>query len=163
MSVQAVFAPMFVLVTLTFVASGLISMNPWGFLESRGGGERAAVAGAPLRWSTIHASLEAIRPRSAAAVSLNLATAPLMGRLYWLATDAAGAVTRLDADGNAAPLAQTDLADAARRLARDRAIAEQGLIAEEDAYYFGRHEAAPLPVFRVTISTTRPCTSCARC
>jgi PepSY-associated TM region len=140
----------FGVITLTFVASGLVSMNPWGFLESRGGGERAAIAGAPLRWSAIRASLAAIRSHSTAAVSL--ATAPLAGRLYWLAADAGGTLTRLDSAGNPAPLAETDLAEAARRLARDRPIAEQGLMREEDAYYFGPHETAPLPVFRVILA-----------
>jgi hypothetical protein len=141
---------LFGLIALTFVFSGLISMNPWGFLESRGSGERARLVGAPLRWSAIRASLDALRERPPAAV--NLITAPLAGSLYWLATDAKGAVTRLDASGNAAPLAPTDLADAAQRLARESGIAEQGLMREEDAYYFSHHDTAVLPVYRIILN-----------
>jgi hypothetical protein len=38
----------FGITTLTFVISGLISMNPWGFLEDRrGGGEQGRVEGGP--------------------------------------------------------------------------------------------------------------------
>jgi hypothetical protein len=141
---------LFGLFALTFVVSGLVSMNPWGFLESRGSGERARIAGAALRWPQVHASLDALRARAVEAVSLT--TAPLAGRLYWLATDAGGKVTRLDAAGDAVPLPEADLADAARRLAGDRSIAEQGLLREEDAYYFSHHDAAVLPVYRVVLN-----------
>ena len=44
----------FGIVTLTWVVSGLVSMNPWGFLESRrGGGEQSRIAGEPIRWNTV--------------------------------------------------------------------------------------------------------------
>jgi PepSY-associated TM region len=53
----------FGIITLTFVASGLVSMNPWGFLDSRGGGERARIEGAPIRWGAIKASRLCARKR----------------------------------------------------------------------------------------------------
>ena len=37
--------------TLTWVASGLFSMNPWGFLDSPGDGSREKLAGSPPRLS----------------------------------------------------------------------------------------------------------------
>jgi hypothetical protein len=41
----------FGITTLTFVVSGLISMNPWGFLEDRrGGDEQGRLEGGPLKW-----------------------------------------------------------------------------------------------------------------
>jgi len=140
----------FGIVTITFVIRGLFSMNPWGFLESRRGGEQVQLEGPAIKWSEIRTSLDAIRARSVKAVSLN--TAPLAGRLYWLATDDVGTVTRLDAAGNAAPLPEGDLAEAARRLARDSGIAAQGITGEEDAYYFSHHDAVVLPVYRVILS-----------
>ena len=139
----------FGVITLTFVVSGLFSMNPWGFLESRRGGEQTRLEGAALKWSEIRTSLDAIRARPAQAVSLS--TAPLAGRLYWLATDAAGTVTRLDAAGNVVPLSEVDLAQAARRLARESGIATQTILSEEDAYYFSHHNEVVLPVFRVIL------------
>jgi hypothetical protein len=137
----------FGIVTLTFVASGLVLINPWGFLESRGGGERVRLEGQPLRWGGIRASLDALRLRSPVAVSL--ASAPLAGQLYWLATGADGTVTRIDAAGNAAPLPIADLTAAAVRLAGAGGVAEQSLLGEEDAYYFGEREPVTLPVYRV--------------
>jgi uncharacterized iron-regulated membrane protein len=138
--------------TLTFVASGLISMNPWGFLEDRrGGGEQSRLEGGPLKWGEVRASLGAIRTNPAVAGSVSLVTAPFAGRLYWLATRADGSVTRVDADGNAAPLSQSDLAEAAERIAGDTKIADQSLINQEDAYYYQESERFVLPVYRVVL------------
>ena len=140
----------FGVVTLTFVVSGLISMNPWGFLETRGAGEQLRLEGAPPRWSEIKTSINAIPGRGVPAVSLT--AAPLAGRLYWLATDAAGTVTRLDATGEIAPVSDADLSGAAQRLAGESEISEQGILREEDAYYFGHHDEVVLPVYRVVVN-----------
>jgi uncharacterized iron-regulated membrane protein len=144
----------FGVVSLAFVASGLVSMNPWGFLDSggRGGGERARLEGPPPRWAEVKRSIEALQARSVPAVSLSLA--PYGGKLYWSAHGEDGAVTRLDASGNAAPLVERDLAEAATRLAGAAGaagIAEQGLMDEGDAYYIGERGTGlrGLPVYRV--------------
>ena len=82
---------------------------------------------------------------------MSLVTAPLAGRLYWLATRQDGTVTRLDAEGNIAPVSQLDLAEAAKRIAGDAGIADQASIGEEDAYYFRQGERFVLPVYRVVL------------
>lgn len=139
----------FGIIMLAFVASGLVSMNPWGFLDSRGGGERGRLEGPPPRWAEVKASIGALQAHAVAAVNLSLA--PYGGTLYWLATGADGGVTRLDASGNAAPLGTRDLADAAARLVGAAGIAEQGPLEDGDAYYNRNRNpgsAAP-PVYRV--------------
>ena len=134
--------------TLSFVVSGLVSMNPWGFLEGRGGaGEIGRLEGPLPRWGEVRVSLAAIAARPADAVSLT--TAPFAGKLFWLATGADGTVARLDASGNAAPLSEQDLAEAAARLVGANGIAVQGMLREEDAYYFSHHDQVALPVYRV--------------
>jgi hypothetical protein len=53
----------FGVLTLTWVISGMLSLNPWGLLES-GGGEPGAFArfvGPAIPWRDVKASLEAIR------------------------------------------------------------------------------------------------------
>src|ERR1043166_1271733 len=50
----------FGIVTLTWVFSGLVSMNPWGFLESRGRGEQTLLQGRPLTWAQVRTSLAAL-------------------------------------------------------------------------------------------------------
>jgi hypothetical protein len=142
----------FGITTLTFVVSGLISMNPWGFLEDRrGGGEQGRLVGEPLKWGEVHASLDAIRAKPEVAGSAILATAPFADRLYWLATRQDGTVMRLDVEGGNAPMTEIDLAAAAKRIASEVEIAEQALISKEDAYYFQESEHFVLPIYRVLL------------
>jgi hypothetical protein len=145
----------FGVLTLTWIASGLISMNPWGFLEGRGRGEASLAQGASPKWSEVKASLEALRTQLAAAGVVSLTSAPLGGKLYWLATFNDGGVKRLDAAGHVAPTSEGELAQAAQRIAGDRGIAEQRLVNEEDAYYYSRQrrwEEVVLPVYRVILN-----------
>jgi uncharacterized iron-regulated membrane protein len=142
----------FGVVTLTWVVSGLFSMNPWGFLESRGSGETGLIQGAPPKWGEVKSSLEALRTWPELARVVSLTSAPLAGRLYWLATRQDGSSVRLDAAGHVASPSEADLAGAAARLAGVLGIAEQGLMNEEDAYYFNRRDAFVLPVYRVILN-----------
>ena len=142
----------FGIVTLTWVVSGLVSMNPWGFLESRGSGEASLIQGAPPKWGEIKASLEALRAQPELAGVVSLTTAPFAGRLYWLATREDGGSVRVDASGHVAAPSEADLAGAAARLAGVLGIAEQGLMSEEDAYYFNRRDDFVLPVYRVILN-----------
>jgi uncharacterized iron-regulated membrane protein len=142
----------FGLVTLTWVVSGLISMNPWGFLEGGGrGGDLARVEGQPPKWSDVRASVEAVRAQPAVATAVSVTMATLGSRLYWLATQSDGSVTRLDAAGHPVPVSDTDLAEAAGRIAGAVGVAEQAMIDREDAYYFQRQDQFVLPVYRVIL------------
>jgi uncharacterized iron-regulated membrane protein len=134
--------------TLTFVVSGLVSMNPWGFLEGRGGGgETSRLEGALPTWGEVRASLAAIQAQPSNAVSLT--TAPLAGKLFWLATAADGTVMRFDASGSTSPLSEPELAEAGERIVGANGIAAQGMLHEEDAYYFSHHDQVALPVYRI--------------
>jgi hypothetical protein len=144
----------FGIVTLTWVMSGLFSMNPWGFLESRSRGEASRVLGTAVKGSEIKASLEALRTRPSEANVVSLTSAPLAGRLYWLATYQDRSVKRLDAAGNLALPNEADFAAAAERLAGGVGIAEQGIMQDEDNYYFSRRrrEDVIVPVYRVILN-----------
>jgi hypothetical protein len=148
----------FGIVTLTWVMSGLLSMQPWGFLESRAGNERQLLAGAYPQWNEVQTSLDTIRDEAMADI-VSLSAAPFGGDLFWLATHQDGHMTRLDAYGTPAPIGPEDLTRAAQRLAGERAIASTETLNAEDAYYFrfqGFAERDPLvlPVFRITLSDT---------
>jgi hypothetical protein len=69
-----------------------------------------------------------LRTEPALANVVNLTTAPLGGRLHWMATFDDGSVRRLDASGHVSPPSQTELAEAAQRIAGDTGIAEQRLV-----------------------------------
>ena len=140
----------FGIVTLTWAASGLVSMNPWGFLDSRGRGDQALLQGRPLQWVQVKASLATL-PTASMPDVVSLTSAPYDGRLHWLATHADGRVRRIGAEGHPDPLTDADLAAAAHRLAGDSKIAAQSMLIKEDAYYFGHHERSILPVYRITV------------
>jgi uncharacterized iron-regulated membrane protein len=146
----------FGMLTLTWVLSGLISMNPWGFLESARGPEASLAQGPPPRWKEIKASLEVLRSELASRGVVSLASAPLGGRLYWMATSVDGSSRRLDVSGVATPVTEPELAEAAQRIAGKSAIAEQGLVNEADAYYYPlqrrRFEEIALAYYRIILN-----------
>ncbi len=139
--------------TLTWVLSGLLSMNPWGWLE--GGGARAETArihGTPAPAGPSFAgALQAIALRRPAAVSVQ--AAPLNGEPYFILSAVSGERRRLDAGGVPAPLAGQDLRFLSSTLNGGRAGGLE-LLAHEDNYYFNHHaETVVLPVYRVVLSS----------
>jgi uncharacterized iron-regulated membrane protein len=146
----------FGVLTLTWVFSGLVSMNPWGFLESDGGVDTSVIQGPSPRWKEIKASLETLRTQLAGSGVVRLTSAPLGGRLYWMAIFDDGSSRRLDISGVPAPTTEAELAAAAQRIAGNVAIAEQGLVNEADAYYYAlqrrRFEDIALPYYRIILN-----------
>jgi uncharacterized iron-regulated membrane protein len=146
----------FGVVTLTWVVSGLFSMQPWGFLESSAGNEREALSGANPQWNEVQTSLDTIRNEATTDI-VSMTTAPFGGNLYWLATHQDGRVTRLDDRGNPTPIAPQDLAQATKILAGERTVASAEMLSAEDAYYFrfdagfAERDPIPLPVYRITL------------
>jgi hypothetical protein len=126
------------LLTLTWVASGLVSMNPWGFLEA-GDDPRSAQVGGTFGFGELRQAV--LAAKAAGVTARQLKAAPFDGRVYLMADG-----VRLDAAARPAPLAPADLAAAAKRLGP---IREAGLLREEDQYYRGHHEPVSLPVYRV--------------
>lgn len=131
--------------TLTWVASGLISMNPWGLLESTGGEAAARLRGEPPRLEAVSRALAALAVAHPDAAQAKLASWD--GRVFLMAGDA-----RFDADGTPAPLTTAELAAAGRRLG---AVETQGLLTREDAYYFAHHEPVRLPAWRILLKDGR--------
>jgi hypothetical protein len=139
---------------LTWVASGLLSMNPWGLLEVRGGREESErLRGANF---TSRDAIAAIQ-RFAAVVGpqgapVRIVSAPFAGHLYLAVHDAAG-VSRLDAMTLArAPLSEVELQRGAALLQPGAVIASKELLNEGDAYYYDDHDGRrKYPVYRVML------------
>jgi uncharacterized iron-regulated membrane protein len=140
----------FGLFALTWVLSGLLSINPWGWLEGEGPEvERARLQGPAIPAAQVGASLQALIDAGLPEV-VSIASAPLAGRLYYMASTADGARSRLDDRAAAAPLGDADLLFIAKILRPTAAPAVPQLMTQEDAYYFRHHrDAAPLPVYRL--------------
>jgi hypothetical protein len=142
---------------LSWVLSGLLSMNPWGWLEGSGAkSEIAKLRGAPPSSAGMAAALQALADAHPAdAVSIE--STPLNGGIYFTASTAAGQRRRVDATGAAAQLNEADLQFLASALnpARQDAPGEVSsaapqLLATGDDFYFSHHsEPVALPVYRL--------------
>jgi uncharacterized iron-regulated membrane protein len=133
---------------LTWVASGLISMNPWGFLESSDSTGRDVRGALPLG-SDIAAALPALAATKPAN-AVSIAVAPFDGMPTFVVTSGDGLRQRLDASGRTLP--SPDMARAAVLLGGQQA---ELLIAGDSYYFAGRGEAVRLPVYRVVAGGVR--------
>jgi len=148
--------------TLTWVLSGLLSMNPWGWLQGTGPhAESARIQGAPRSFpKDLAAALRAQADAHPAAVSLK--AAPLNGQLYLVASTAGGERRRLDDGGAPAPLGSADLTFLAQALVRvgppktpdtPNTPNTPELMTQEDNFYFSHHDLAALPVYRLVLAS----------
>ena len=137
---------LFGVLTLTWVMSGLFTMTPFGFLDSDVGlADRAALAG-----TFTGAQMKRFLAGAAALAGDDVAmeAAPLGGKLFVMVTDRQGGVSRLDADGQPAPLTAIQ-ATAALHGLPGRKLAGLDRLDHEDAYYYsGFERKAAFPVYR---------------
>jgi uncharacterized iron-regulated membrane protein len=142
----------FGLFALTWVLSGLLSMNPWGLLE--GGSaepERARLRGPSSSGAQLKQALQAIAFAPSTDV-VSFAFSPLDGRPFFVATTAQGKRQRFDGSGAYAPLNESDWSYVATTLNGRGPPISPSLMTQEDPYYFGHHaEAPPLPVYRMVL------------
>lgn len=141
----------FGLFTLTWVASGLFSMNPWGLFENGSARmERAKLQGPPIAGLLLRATLDTLPQARLDDAIVSVASAPLDGQLYLIATKPNGERLRFDPTGAAAPLAPPDLRTMASAVAGDGPVPALERITEEDSYYFSHHkEVVTLPAYRL--------------
>ena len=139
----------FGVLVLTWVASGLFSMNPWGFLENdQAFDEPARLSGAPLEGTVIRAALEQLK-RLAGGGTVSLQSAALDGRLYFVAADRRSIRLRLAPGGTPAPLRDSEVAFISRSLANGTTLDGPILLQAGDTYYFSHHRYQPVfPVYR---------------
>jgi len=138
----------FGLLTLSWVTSGLFTMNPWGFLDSSVGAREAQrLKGEPVKWSLVAEALA--QADNLPPDTVRLETAPLGGELYLTATAADGTRVRVDPQGRPAPLSREELATA---LDGAPAVASLDLLREEDDYYYSHKLPATLPVWRAVLA-----------
>ena len=140
----------FGVLTLAWVASGLVSVNPWGFLDSGPDPARTRVEGASPTWAAVRTALVRLAAHPPADL-VSVSAQPFDGRLYLLGRTSEGGLLRLGPDAGPAPLTASDLAAAAARLASGRVMASAAPLAGEDAYYFRHHGPALAPAYRVIL------------
>jgi uncharacterized iron-regulated membrane protein len=136
---------------LTWVLSGLLSVNPWGLLQGADAqAESAAIEGAP-RSRDPAAVLQNLASAHPQAVSLK--AAPLDNALYFIASGARDERLRLDERGEPAPISRAELEFLARALSGAGTPSALQLLTQEDDYYFSHHATAVLPVYRLILAS----------
>jgi hypothetical protein len=139
---------------LSWIFSGLLSMNPWGWLEGTDAQqERTLVRNGPaITGRQIKAALQAFATAHPAEF-VSLKSAQLNGGLYFIATTGGGERSRFSAGAAPAPLNDADLGYVAGVLGGTRSALAPELTTKEDAYYFSHHGGpVQLPVFRVILA-----------
>jgi len=135
--------------TLTWVLSGLLSMNPWGLLEGAGAQpERARLRGPPVSGAQVRSALQALVRAHPSGIA-SIQNAPLGGQLYFLASAADGERWRLDATAAPVALNEANLTYIGAALVGTEPPQSPQLMRREDTYYFGHHrEVVQLPAYR---------------
>jgi uncharacterized iron-regulated membrane protein len=135
--------------TLTWVVSGLASMQPWGWLESPGPGEELQnLAGRPMEGADALALVRALAAnRQRGVVSAELSVQG--GKAYAILVRADGSRARATLPDLApAPPSRAELATLARAAKPGVPLASESLIRQGDAYHYSHHNAAILPAYR---------------
>ena len=140
----------FGVLTLTWVFSGLLTMNPWGLLE---GSDVASQVVPRLSGSAPVAELRRFLheapPKLAEGEFVRLRSQPFAGHLYVLAERADGSSLRVDAAGQPAPLRESDLRAALSGV--ETGLDDLRLLRQEDAYYYSHKQKQELPVWRAIL------------
>jgi len=137
--------------TLTWVFSGLLTMNPWGLLE---GSDVASQVVPRLSGSAPVAEMRRFLNEAPAKLAgggfVRLRSQPFAGHLYVLAERADGSTVRLDDAGEPAPLREADLRAALSGI--ETGLEQLTLLREDDAYYYSHKQKRELPVWRATLA-----------
>jgi uncharacterized iron-regulated membrane protein len=140
----------FGVLALTWVFSGLLTMNPWGLFDGSGVARQIGprLSGAPQA-TELKRFVDEAPARLAGGGFVRLRSQPLGGRLFVLADRADGSNVRLDALGNPAPLTEGELRAALAGI--DPPMAELSLLPHDDAYYYSHKDRQELPVWRAIL------------
>jgi hypothetical protein len=135
---------------LTWTFSGLLTMTPWGLLESKPSIDRSAVASTMTLGDT-RAVVSQLQSAGGVGSAKVLRLAPFMDQPYLIAQDSAGGSTRFGVNGRA-PLVQTELEAGLKARGGLLASGKLDVLAEEDDYYYGHKQPVELPVYRLTLT-----------
>jgi uncharacterized iron-regulated membrane protein len=139
----------FGVLTLTWVLSGLVSMQPWGMFESAGPGEeRRNLAGRPMEGADAEALVRAL----SAAPPAGVVSAELVvqdGEPWAILVRPDGSRQRATLPNLApAPLSEAELAERTRAARPGTPVQSMELIQTGDAYHYSHHTQAVLPAWR---------------
>jgi len=138
------------ILVLTWTFSGLLTMAPWGLLESKPAIERSDIA-SEMTWGEARAIIDRAKADPSLVNAVVLRAAPFMGQPYLIETARDGKQIRIGASG-VAPLTQSEIASGLSAKGGLLASAKLDLLTAEDDYYYGHKQPVDLPVWRVTLT-----------
>lgn len=141
----------FGVITLIWVASGTVSMNPGGLWEGEGDAqEQESLRAGHLNWSEIRTVLQRAAQTKWPADTVQLDLIKLAGIPYLVATQRSGQQIRYRSDSfTEAPLDLEQLQTLERSLVGQTPIIDSTLLFEEDAYYYDHRQVLDFPVYRI--------------
>lgn len=140
----------FGILTLTWVVSGLLSMNPFGALQGRSfEDERNNVVGTRLTYEKVVSELRRLNSDVLPENTVRLSASAFAGEFAWIAWTAEGRSLRIGAGGS---LNLAKLRDHAPAIRPGAAIDSMGSMEVGDSYYYNHHDTRPFPVFRIIYS-----------
>jgi uncharacterized iron-regulated membrane protein len=143
---------LFGIFALTWVWSGLMSVEPWGLLAGHALAPERVRGPAPSA-RQVESAIAALSVALAGTSFVSVQLSPLDSRPFFIARSADGATRRFDATGHASPLTERDFSAMARRLGSPAPT----LVTREDAYLFSHHdEGVELPAYRLTSGDPDP-------
>lgn len=137
------------ILVLTWTFSGLMTMSPWGLLESEGAISRADVQG-PMNLTDVQTVLDKIKADPPADL-VSVRAAPLLGRPYLIALARDGSETRFGVDGRA-PLQQSALQASLTEKGGLLAAGKLEVLNAEDDFYYGHKQQVDFPVYRLSLN-----------
>lgn len=141
---------------LTWVMSGLLSMNPWGLMETGGIGEDFGnLKGASPTLAQVETLINSVPSNSPRGV-VSVRSVPLDGKLFAVSTAADGTQRRFAMDGTPAQLTREEINAAAHRLTGSTNAVVETITAEDSYHYSVGNQVAQLPAVRITSGAQLP-------
>jgi hypothetical protein len=134
---------------LTWTFSGLLTMSPWGLLQSKPAIAREAVA-STMTLGDARSIIARAKSDPALAGAIALRAAPFMDKPYLIALARDGREIRLGLDGPA-PLTQGELEAGLQARGGLLASGKLDVLTTEDDYYYGHKQPVAFPVYRLTL------------
>ena len=145
----------FGVLTLTWVFSGLLTMNPWGWLSGSSDEARQyqrELGGQPC-WADLYRVLDSIHTQSHQFAEqsglVQITPGAFAQQPHVLGNSAQGSSVRYNTSGQRTALAQNEIEQAVQNLGV--ALLSSGLLHSEDAYYYGHKREVALPVYRALL------------
>ena len=136
---------MFGIITLTWLGSGLLSMNPWGALESRDfSAEHYSINSADASIEDMLAVLESVAIPEG---TVRIKSVNWLGDVNLLVYDRHGSMTRYSSSGHIGEIPGDEIAAAAIAVRTDNAMIDY--LTDGDTYYYSHHEPREFPVYRL--------------